>query len=633
MKPVFLALACLFLSAAPTVTSRPVRAHSHGRHAQTPGSSQTSTLSYDAAVAYDSGGSGGRSAAVADVNGDGKPDLLVASRCGAGDPACNESGTQGQVGVMLGNGDGTFQNAVLYDSGAYEARAIVIADVNGDGKLDAVVTHLCAGYDSCGNGAVSVLLGNGNGTFQTAHVSDAGVPQSFFLALADVNGDGKVDAMVADRIAATSGAPAQVSVMLGNGDGTFQTGVTYSGGGIQTYSLAVADFNGDGKTDIAVANYCAHASPNCNVAGGGSVGVLLGVGDGTFQTAVSYGSGGAFSYAIAAADINHDGKVDLVAANQCTSGGCNTGAIGVLLGKGDGTFQTVVSYTAIGSETDGINIADVNGDGNPDVLVSNYCVDAEADCVNTTDGGVDIFVGNGDGTFQSPVALDSGAPQAYAVTTADLNGDSLPDILVTNQYSATASDGIVGVLLAQNFSVGATVLSPPSFNAGSSATATVQLSPSNGFQHSVTLSCVVTAATGAGTPAPACSLAPSSITGASGTSTLTVSTVGASGALRRPSNIFYAACLPLLGLFGVWQGAHGSRFSKVARFLFVGMILAGLLLMPACSMGNNNGGGGGGGGCASCTAPGIYAVTVVGTDATNSNIKESLPQPLTFTVN
>ena len=123
-----------------------------------------------------------------------------------------------------------------------------------------------------------------------------------------------------------------MGVLLGNGDGTFQAAVTYGTGGIYADSVAVADVNGDGKLDLVAENY-----------GSNNVGVLLGNGDGTFQTAVTYGSGGAYPYSVAVADVNGDGKPDIVVAN---SGSSN---VGVLLGNGDGTFQTAVAYGSGGS--------------------------------------------------------------------------------------------------------------------------------------------------------------------------------------------------------------------------------------------------------------------------------------------
>jgi len=170
------------------------------------------------------------SVAVADVNGDGKPDLVVANNCTSGDFGIGCTDPSGTAGVLLGNGDGTFQAAVTYGAGGSDASSVAVADVNGDGKPDLLVGE-CADTNCYG----------------------------------------------------------LVGVLLGNGDGTFQAAVTYGSVGTFAYSAAVADVNGDGKPDLLVANVC---SGNCFFNPGGLVAVLLGNGDGTFQAAVTYGSGG-----------------------------------------------------------------------------------------------------------------------------------------------------------------------------------------------------------------------------------------------------------------------------------------------------------------------------------------------------
>jgi len=174
-------------------------------------------------------------------------------------------------------------------------------------------------------GVVSVLLGNGNGTFQPAVSFGSGGFGAVSVSIFDVNGDGKPDLIVAN---ATSSV---VGVLLGNGDGTFKPVVTYGSGGTGADSIAVADVNSDGKVDLVVANRC-DTTRNCEH---GSVGVLLGNGDGTFQAAVTFGSGGAFAVSIAVADLNADDKPDLLALNLCSthSGGrCfGNGTLGVLL--------------------------------------------------------------------------------------------------------------------------------------------------------------------------------------------------------------------------------------------------------------------------------------------------------------
>ena len=297
---------------------------------------------FRAATTYGSGGAFAISVAVADLNGDGKPDIVVANCALTAYNYC-WNGSSG-VGVLLGNGDGTFQPVVTYDSGD-AADSVAVGDLNGDGKPDLVI-------GSSLGAEARVLLGNGDGTFQPAVAYYAG-SNGAAVALADVNGDGRVDLVVANYGSNT------VSVLLGNGDGTFQQALSYGSGGYGTDAVAVADVNGDGKPDLVVANY-----------GDGSVGVLLGRGDGTFQPAVTYSSGGSLPTSIAVSDVNGDGKPDLLVANY------GSNVVAALLGNGDGTFQPAVTYNSCGGCTvwegpASVAVADLNGDGQPDLVLSN----------------------------------------------------------------------------------------------------------------------------------------------------------------------------------------------------------------------------------------------------------------------
>ena len=250
------------------------------------------------------------SVAIGDVNGDGKPDLVVTNA------------SSNTVGMLLGNGDGTFRPAVVYGSGGLIPGSVAIADVNGDGKPDILVANVCGNGDPNCDGSVAVLLGNGNGTFQTAVTYSSGGVGAESVAVADMNGDGKPDLLVADNCIGigpcAKGRTAGVGVLLGNGDGTFKPAVTHSSGsGSPIYSIAVADVNSDGKLDLLLPN-----------AWDATVGVLLGNGDGTFQTAVTYGSGGVPSAqfeAVAVADVNGDGKPDLIVTSDSAGLNANNG--------------------------------------------------------------------------------------------------------------------------------------------------------------------------------------------------------------------------------------------------------------------------------------------------------------------
>jgi uncharacterized membrane protein len=401
---------------------------------------------FKAAVTYASGGYYATSVAVADVNGDGKPDLLVANQYACASPCLEDT-----VGVLLGNGDGTFQRAVAYGAGGVAAYSAAVSDVNRDGKPDLLVAVLSP--NSGGNPAhsgVGVLLGNGDGTFQAAVVYDSGGYDPQSVAVADVNGDGKPDLLVANCAsssdACADGNNAAPSVLLGNGDGTFRAPVTYASSGYDATSVAVADVNGDGKPDLLAVNAyaCSGSSSACS---NGSVSVLLGNGDGIFWGAVIYSSGGAPAFSVAAKDVNGDGKADLVIAIRCSeNGNCADSAVGVLLGNGDGTFRTAVTYGSGGYDARSAAVADVNGDGKPDLVVANACASAS----NCPSGGgeVGVLLGNGDGTFQAAAAYGSGGYYANSVVVADVNGDGKPDLVVVNSCTdSNCTNSNVGVLL------------------------------------------------------------------------------------------------------------------------------------------------------------------------------------------
>jgi len=418
-------------------------------------------------VTYGSGGGAAVSVAVGDLNGDGKPDLVVANYCSV--DGCNYF--DATVGVLLGNGDGTFRPAATYDLGTYPATSVAVADVNGDGKADIVVTVFQY---------VSVLLGNGDGTFQLPVAHDAGdclnvVPCANGVAVADVNGDGKLDIVVSNTPSGT------VAVLLGKGDGTFNAAKTYGSGGSLPGPVAVADLNGDGKLDIVVANVG-------DLGGGipGTVGVLLGNGNGTFSGAVIYVSGGTVPLSVAVADVNGDGKPDLVVSNCGQSSSCSygdEGVVGVLLGNGDGTFQQTVTYDAGGPDTMSVAVADINSDGKPDLLAGNRCAGS---CSKTLIGGVNVLLGNGDGTFQAAETYSSGNAEPSSIAVADLNGDGEPDLAVANQNYSMG--GTVAVLLHAGTRPTATTLTS-SLNpapSGQTVTYTADVSSQSGVTGTVT---------------------------------------------------------------------------------------------------------------------------------------------------
>jgi hypothetical protein len=327
---------------------------------------------------------------VADVNGDGHPDLVVSS--------ANVEFSLGdeKIRVLLGNGDGSFQTIANPDTGVYLS-SVAVADVNGDGKPDLVLTN------SSLSGTVGVLLGNGDGSFQDRQSVLAGVYASS-LVVADVNGDGRPDLVLSDD--------QSVSVLLGNGDGTFQAPQTVMTGTGLTVE-AVADLTGDGKLDLVVLDQ-----------GSTSVDVLLGNGDGTFQAprSVDLLSGGFLTVEVA--DLNGDGKPDLVV------GYISEDRVSVLLGNGDGTFQAPrpIDLSGLSGNIQFVQVADLNGDGKPDLIVGD----------NTTSSEVEVFLNQGDATFQAlpPIATATN-PRLLAV--ADLTGDGKPDLIMTYLFSTSLS--------------------------------------------------------------------------------------------------------------------------------------------------------------------------------------------------
>ena len=390
---------------------------------------------FRAPVTYNTGGSGADSLALADVNGDGKLDMVVANPCDVVHD-CN-----GLVGVLLGNGDGTFQPVKTYLTGGLVASAVAVADVNGDGKPDLLVANECTPSDNCHDfiSSVGVLLGNGNGTFQPAQTFLTDGQQARAIAVADVNADHKPDLIVLNRFATLWNPTGSVAVLAGNGDGTFQSPVLTSGVGNDPRGMALGDANGDGKVDVFLPYAC--LSPSCG--NGTGVWVFLGNGDGTFQAAHGYDSGSADSASsIATADLNGDSKLDLLVSTTCLNQ-CAQAAIAVFLGLGDGTFQGPQRYALVGPSGDAIAAADIDRDGKSDLLVVGC--PAGKTCGR---GIVNLLRGNGDGTFQAAQTFATGGRSPGSIVVADVNGDFKPDLLIANAYAngQTSGPGEIGVL-------------------------------------------------------------------------------------------------------------------------------------------------------------------------------------------
>lgn len=334
------------------------------------------------------------SIAVGDFNGDGKLDLAV------GSPVSGLSlNAQSEISILVNTGSGNFSAGSSFGIGPLESvpTSIVASDFNNDGRLDLAVAL------NNTNGVV-ICEGNGDGTFAIESTAIVG-NTPIWIAAADFDGDGKMDLIVDNNPDDT------VSVLLGNGDETFGKATTYPTGTHST-NLALADLNGDGKSDVVVVNN-----------GDSNVQVMLGKGDGTFF--VGFFQVGANPGGIATGDFNGDGIPDLVVTK-------GDATVGIFLGDGRGGFSALTPFPACqaiaGALPRRIVAADVNGDNKVDLAVG--CV------VPQTPGSsfVNLFQGNGDGTFLTPFGLGTGNP--LGMIAADINGDGLPEFIV-------ASDSLV----------------------------------------------------------------------------------------------------------------------------------------------------------------------------------------------
>jgi hypothetical protein len=374
---------------------------------------------------------------VGDFRGDGKQDIVA--------------NASGNLDVLLGNGDGTFQGPVGLNVGPVAVDSLALGDFTGDGKLDIVTSNPAP--PSSGGPTLSVLAGNGDGTFQAARITNVGEAGNA-LAAGDFRGDGKLDLALANASVASN-----VTVFLGNGDGTFATAPSAPAGNVFPSAVAAGDFTGSAKPDLVTTGIGGNAVVLLNNGGGtfrtgptlpvsgspdavavgdftgdghqdvavgteaGQIDVFLGNGDGTFQAplVVNLGTNHAIT-ALAAGDFNGDGRLDLAAASA------QTGQVTVLLGNGNGTFQAGEVIT-VGGTPEGLTVAALTGDGRLDLVTADRS------------GGVAVLLGNGDGTFRStaPVPLSG---DVTAVAVGDFFGDGKKDLAVTTLGHQGASSAV-----------------------------------------------------------------------------------------------------------------------------------------------------------------------------------------------
>lgn len=374
----------VYLLQNPTTVDIEAGAGESGRIASSVGSDLARTVgtgTFQAAIQFGAT-AGAQGAAAGDFNRDGKLDVVSV-------------GAQ----VQLGNGDGTFKAITTISGfGGINARQLSVLDVNNDGLLDII------GTTSSATPFLSIALGNGDGTFRAGMTFASGAGTSTYRhALGDFNGDGRIDAAAQDF---TNG---QLNILIGNGDGTFQSRVTYAT--TTTSSLASGDFNEDGQADLVTDDL-----------------ILLGNGDGSFQAARTYASlsNGAIGYTVD--DFNNDGHIDLA------TGGNAANAALVSLGNGDGSFKASVGYGDAANSAR-ITHGDLTNDGITDIVTAEY---------NAGILGVIILVGNGDGSFRA-VGSYSTAAQAAEPVLGDFTGDGVLDI-----FQPTVSASPANFLLVAN---------------------------------------------------------------------------------------------------------------------------------------------------------------------------------------
>jgi hypothetical protein len=616
------------------------------------------------------------SVATGDFNGDGKLDLAV--------------NVGGIIAILLGNGDGTFQAPTDYEPGQGEGAAVdamAVGDFNSDGKLDIAL----ACYSDFEGAFLFILIGNGDGTFQVSSgVSMGSGPGTPQMRTADLNGDGKLDLILSSSLQFVG-----ISVLLGNGDGTFRQG----GGadiGDQTLEFVVGDFNADGKLDLA-----ASAFTNS----GNGVGIALGNGDGTFQNATIFPTappgcdeGDCISEALVAGDFNGDGQTDLAAAiintgfssidnfqvllqgNYAALASGPSSVVFTRQNVGTSSAPQSVTVTNTGNATYDISSISLTGANAGDFAQNNTCgavLAANASCqANITftpsqsgvrNAGLSVtgnsfplgvpLTGTGVGTvaslspptvtFPAQYVGTSGLPQTVmlnntggglliitgvTVSPADFaplstcgnslaagascsmgvffdptsSGTRTGTLIITDSASNSPQTAtLTGV--GQDFSMASSGSTTATVSPGGTAKYTLAIAPAGGFKQTVSFTC-------SGVPAGFTCSVPSSVTlNGSSTTMVTVTVAGGTSArLAQPGGFTPAGSklaiwlalggLPGLVIVGVSGGKRGQRRRRILCGLASVCLFALSITWTGCGGGSSGGGGG----------PGTYNLTVTG---------------------
>ena len=677
---------------------------------------------------YAEHGTGFQSEAVAlasgDFNGDGIPDFVI------GNFACASCATG--ITVFLSNADGTLQQGVNYfpAKSTGTMQYLAVADFNGDGKLDIAVTD-------AQNGIVQIFTGNGNGTFNagpTFATDTAASPNPVGIVTADFNGDGKPDLAIINNHG-TPASSANVGILINNGTGGFNPVVTYPLSTVAT-ELTAADVNADSKIDLVVPLYGV-CQPGTCTAPGSAVAILLANGNGTFQkeSDVSLVNGSSTylnPYDVAVADVNGDGKVDLVVTIQDQKN-FNQG-IAVAFGNGNGTFQTPTLLSSSSQNPQFaapplpgyVQIVDLNRDGIPDLVYT-----------NSHSSTVGVMYGAGKGVFYSPVEFAANR-WAWGLAVVDINGDGALDVVASGnsiEFSGVAAllntggsstvlttsaaqvnvgqsvtfkatitgskvrgvtttptgtmtffDGTTKLGAAVTISSGAaslattfaaagahsitaqysgdinyipttspavqeTVVQPaqPDYtlastpttqtvNPGTAATYKITVTPSNGYNGTISFPATACSALPTGAT---CSFSPSTVAG-NGSTTLTITTTAPTSAMLIPADVNshgsgagLMASLTGFGLMGIVFAGDLRKRKRHGAFLLLSVLALALILsLVGCGGGSSSGSGGGGGGGGG-TPSGTYSVkfSVTGTAGTNGGNTAAHPLSVTLVVN